>query len=712
MTIVVGILQFIQTTCRTGIWMKRVLSILPQFALPSAIFSLALKDFLAPSYHTCIVCPKYLTEYPNYFVAGAKEGTEEYHPDLPASCIPCNATEFAPSCYDAAAPVSAMSESAAGPEVRGMLISAIAFPLLAVLLDMALSLPGVQRFCCSCFEPSTHDKANIDDPDILAEEAKIRGQAVGTDMVEARGLRKVFNTYNKQGKRFKKSAVKNMWFGIKRGEVFGFLGVNGAGKSSVFKMLSGDFLPSTGTASMAGRDILTEQIAVRRLIGYCAQHNALLPRLTVREHLRIFGLIKGVHGKRLKSEIDEKLNKMDLIEFADKSAGSLSGGNQRKLCVAIALIGQPPIIFLDEPSAGMDPVAKRFMWSLISEISTVSGETTIILTTHSMEECSALCTRLAIMVDGRLRCLGTEQHLKKRYGRGYQLEVRLAELPVDVGRQMVATITGQPAPEGREGDELGCSSMALPKNQLGSACLALGNPNRAISFNVPGSSSWVLQDQISRSGRVQMSAFLEWWHAEDQVAALTAFSRTNFSATAHVVEQHAQSIRLSLPFETDTAKTSLAKVFGLLEQNKETLQIAEYCVGQTTLEQIFLGFAAEQEGAESGQAQQHLPQAQAVPMQGGAALTSRVITLDASQPLGLANNVKTNEIESVTPGGQAERAGIKLGDMVTALEGIPCRNDSEFMRELAQVKTRADTLFKLTITGQGGPIEATIVSDK
>ena len=124
-----------------------------------------------------------------------------------------------------------------------MLISAIAFPLLAVLLDMALSLPGVQRFCCSCFEPSTHDKANIDDPDILAEEAKIRGQAVGTDMVEARGLRKVFNTYNKQGKRFKKSAVKNMWFGIKRGEVFGFLGVNGAGKSSVFKMLQP---PSSG----------------------------------------------------------------------------------------------------------------------------------------------------------------------------------------------------------------------------------------------------------------------------------------------------------------------------------------------------------------------------------------------------------------------------------------------------------------------------------
>ena len=116
---------------------------------------------------------------------------------------------------------------------------------------------------------------------------------------------------------------------------------------------------------------------------------------------------------------------IDHSEFANKLAGTLSGGNKRKLCVAIALIGEPPIIFLDEPSAGMDPVAKRFMWNLIASLSGGSreggGACTIVLTTHSMEECTALCTKIGIMVDGGLRCLGTEQHLKTKFGHGFQV---------------------------------------------------------------------------------------------------------------------------------------------------------------------------------------------------------------------------------------------------------------------------------------------------
>ena len=110
--------------------MKRTLSILPQFALPSAIFSLALKPFLVPAYHICMVCPARLSKFPHYYVAGAREGTAEYHPSLPASCIPCNETSYAPDCYDATLKVSSLDEAAAGPEVRGMLIAAILFPLL------------------------------------------------------------------------------------------------------------------------------------------------------------------------------------------------------------------------------------------------------------------------------------------------------------------------------------------------------------------------------------------------------------------------------------------------------------------------------------------------------------------------------------------------------------------------------------------------------
>lgn len=214
---------------------------------------------------------------------------------------------------------------------------------------------------------------------------------------------------------------------MERGECFGLLGTNGAGKSTTFKMLSGDVLPSKGTALLGHRDVLTDQIAVRALIGYCPQFNALLPRLTCREHLELFARIKGISESNLECVVKDKIEELDLVEFENKRAGSLSGGNKRKLCVAIALIGNPPIIFLDEPSAGMDPVAKRFMWEVISRVSTLNKSSTIILTTHSMEECSALCSRMTIMVDGRLQCIGSEQHIKDRFGSGYQLKLRFEE---------------------------------------------------------------------------------------------------------------------------------------------------------------------------------------------------------------------------------------------------------------------------------------------
>jgi ATP-binding cassette subfamily A (ABC1) protein 3 len=121
--------------------------------------------------------------------------------------------------------------------------------------------------------------------------------------------------------------------------------------------------------------------------------------------------------------VTEKLVEFDLLKHSHKPSFTLSGGNKRKLSVAIAMIGDPPIVILDEPSTGMDPVAKRFMWDVISRLSTRSGKTAVILTTHSMNEAQALCTRIGIMVGGRLRCIGSPQHLKTRYGNHLELEV-------------------------------------------------------------------------------------------------------------------------------------------------------------------------------------------------------------------------------------------------------------------------------------------------
>ena len=160
-----------------------------------------------------------------------------------------------------------------------------------------------------------------------------------------------------------KVAVKKLSFGIPRGECFGFLGINGAGKTSTMKMLTGDVIPTRGSATLAGYDISTEQLQLRSHLGYCPQFDALLDRLTVREHIELFARIKGIAPADENLVVRAMLQEMDLVPFEHKLAGQLSGGNKRKLSVAIAMIGSPPIVFLDEPSTGMDPVARRFVSS-------------------------------------------------------------------------------------------------------------------------------------------------------------------------------------------------------------------------------------------------------------------------------------------------------------------------------------------------------------
>jgi ABC-type Na+ transport system ATPase subunit NatA len=188
-----------------------------------------------------------------------------------------------------------------------------------------------------------------------------------------------------------KSAVRDLTFGIPRGECFGFLGVNGAGKTSALRMLSADAVSTAGTATLQGLDIKEQQEEVRHIIGYCPQFDALLPNLTGRQTLTFYANLKGVQTQNVVKYVDALLERCGIAQYADRPCGGYSGGNKRKLSLGVALIGNPPIVFLDEPSTGMDPKARRDMWSLIS--STMAGRS-VILTTHSMEECEALCSRI------------------------------------------------------------------------------------------------------------------------------------------------------------------------------------------------------------------------------------------------------------------------------------------------------------------------------
>eukprot|EP00941_MAST-03F_sp_MAST-3F-sp1_P001419 g1419.t1 len=499
-----------------------------------------------------------------------------------------------------------------GDGIKYLGITSIAYPLLCIFLELFRSNPTWRKCLCSCFEPSTVDKPYTADEDVKREEDIMKnGARVSLEdaMVEVRGLRKVYNVRKASGGKSTKAAVKDMWFRIKQGECFGLLGVNGAGKSTTFKMLSGDVLPSSGTALLGGRDVLRQQIAVRRLIGYCPQHNALLPRLTVSEHLYLFARIKGVTDN-IDNVVKQLIKDMDLVEFAGKRSSSLSGGNKRKLCVAISLIGNPPVIFLDEPSAGMDPVAKRFMWDLISRMSTESKTTqrlTIILTTHSMEECSALCTRIGIMVDGRLRCLGSEQHLKNRFGEGYQLDVKLKDPRQQKIEDMIRGM-------GRAVDSLG----HISKKNLPVACSSLGDTGLAVLINSESTeknddvaSVWLLQEALRVDGFLEATQLASWFIQSQWTKKLSAFVSEKLSSSAAIQEQHGGTIRYAvdgLPQHGDdfdeqesklatmkSKKISLAQMFGLLEKAKNQLNIQDYSLGQTSLEQVFLEFAKKQE---------------------------------------------------------------------------------------------------------------------
>ena len=187
-------------------------------------------------------------------------------------------------------------------------------------------------------------------------------------------------------------------------------------------MLTADETPTRGTAFLHDHDLLREQEKVRRYLGYCPQFDALLPNLTARETLMLYARLKGLHEEGLERYVTRLLALLSLSQYADQPCGGYSGGNKRKLSVGIALVGSPPIVFLDEPSTGMDPSARRFMWRLIRR---TMAARSVILTTHSMDECVALCGRIGILVNGTLQCLGNVQHLKHRYGQGYQLELHV-----------------------------------------------------------------------------------------------------------------------------------------------------------------------------------------------------------------------------------------------------------------------------------------------
>jgi ABC-2 type transport system ATP-binding protein len=207
-------------------------------------------------------------------------------------------------------------------------------------------------------------------------------------------------------------AANEITFDVKKGEIFGFLGANGAGKTTAMRMLCGLSTPSSGTASIAGFDVYKETEQIKKNIGYMSQKFSLYEDLTVTENIRFFGGIYGLTSPQIKIKTDELLERLQLGGEARKLVGSLPLGWKQKLSFSVALLHEPKIVFLDEPTGGVDPVTRRQFWDLIYEAS--SKGITVFVTTHYMDE-AEYCNRISIMVDGRIKALDTPSNLKKNY---------------------------------------------------------------------------------------------------------------------------------------------------------------------------------------------------------------------------------------------------------------------------------------------------------
>ncbi|XP_025894553.1 ATP-binding cassette sub-family A member 7 [Nothoprocta perdicaria] len=304
--------------------------------------------------------------------------------------------------------VSPLRWELAGKNMFAMALEGVIFFLLTLLL---------QYRSCLWLRPPAPPLPPLgqEDEDVARERARVGAAPSASHVLLLRDLTKVY-----RGR--KVPAVDRLCVAIPPGECFGLLGVNGAGKTTTFKMLTGDTEVTLGEAWLQGHSVRTELPSVHQSMGYCPQFDAITDLLTGREHLEFYSRLRGVPEEETAGVAQWGIAKLGLGPHADQPAGKYSGGNKRKLSTAIALLGCPPVVFLDEPTTGMDPRARRFLWDCI--LSVIREGRSVVLTSHSMEECEALCTRMAIMVNGRFRCLGSIQHLKNRFGDGYTVVVR------------------------------------------------------------------------------------------------------------------------------------------------------------------------------------------------------------------------------------------------------------------------------------------------
>ncbi|KAK1943637.1 ABC transporter A family member 5 [Phytophthora citrophthora] len=444
-----------------------------------------------------------------------------------------------------------------------------------------------------------------EDDDVKRERFRVEQEAPrSTDLVFIRNLRQQY-----AGKPRVKVALKDLCLSVQSGECFGYLGINGAGKSTTMAVLTGQLAPTQGFVTLSGFDLATSSASARKTMGYCPQFDALHDLLTVKEQLQLYARIKGIPEAFVDTAVDEKILELGLAKYRDKLTQGLSGGNKRKVSTAIALLGRPRVVFLDEPSTGVDPSSRRKMWDVIARVCSSDREDAacVVLTTHSMEECEALCSRVGILVSGRLKCLGSVEHLKQKFGRGYTVEITLRDpttdavelkMIVDQVRAVLSTerSSSTRTSQRQSSSNLQVTGVRVTSTNIQDLCIALGAPERGDRVLNRSGTGWLLSSQLEAQGSISVDTFSSWWVSETHGEKLQSFVYESFPGSV-LAEQQGEHFRFQVPKHRADRSHVLrpAEIFRALEKTRTDLNVDEYSVSETALEHIFNNMAAQQD---------------------------------------------------------------------------------------------------------------------
>ena len=395
--------------------------------------------------------------------------------------------------------------------------------------------------------------------------------------VKVKNLRKIYTNGCCSKQESDIIAIKNLNFAIMPGECFGLLGLNGAGKTTTFKCITQELSQDNGKIYVNNTDISGHFNELNELFGYCPQFDAIFELLSVYENLEFYASIKGIKKSSIQSLVNAMIKEMALDEFTNKIAGRLSGGNKRKLAVAISMLCNPPIILLDEPSTGMDPEARRFMWSVIHKMSTKGRKSSVIMTTHSMDEAETLCKRMAIMVNGEFVCMGKANQIKDKYGYGYEADVRIKPMNESQKKEIYDKFNID-------------KNLLVTFENINSILDKMGKNNFSDELK-EGRLGERIKREIELNGNVHISSLLNWIFFVENALKFIIKGKNYFDEI--IVSEHIENNFL-FKMKKEHSNKSIGFFFGLFEEGKESCFVTEYSIQKTSLEQIFNKFAASQ----------------------------------------------------------------------------------------------------------------------